>query len=123
MSGIQPGNEETYLEDRIDLTIEPRERAFSQENIGRNDQSELIETRTLMGGQLNGAGYALSQYYHCPQSQFNDETMANGLGGDITESEPDEDPITYQHKQKVRNLLSQVKPTVSLFKRYYEWFN
>ena len=39
-------NDETYLEERIDLTVEPRERAFSQENIGRNDQSELIETRT-----------------------------------------------------------------------------
>ena len=49
--------------------------------------------------------------------------MAGGLGGDITESEPDEDPITYEHKQKIRGLLGQVKPTISLFQRYYEWFN
>jgi hypothetical protein len=63
---MKNNNEETYLEERIDLTIEPRERAFSQEHIGRNDHSELIETRTLVGGQINGAGYALSQFYHCP---------------------------------------------------------
>lgn len=81
-------NEETFLEERMeDLTVEHRERAYSQENIGRNDQSELIETKTI-GSQMHG-GYALSQYYQGPQSVLNDDA------GDITESEPDEDPITY----------------------------
>ncbi len=33
-----------------------------------------------------------------------------------------DDPLAYEQKQKVRNLVSQVKPTFSLFKKYYEWF-
>ena len=40
-------NEGTFLEERIDLTVEQRERAYSQDNIGRNDLSEMIETKTI----------------------------------------------------------------------------
>lgn len=74
-----------------------------------NEQSELIDRKV--------GGMALSQYYQGPQSNF------NGDLGDDTESEPDEDPITFKQKQKLRSLVAQVKPTFSLFKRYYEWFN
>ena len=76
-------NEETYVEDRIDLTLEPPRGAYSQ--IDHNDFTELA-------GNHTGAGLALSQYYQGPQS------IINGDLGNDTESEPDEDPITYEHK-------------------------
>lgn len=105
----------SILEERVDLTLEPRERAYSQDNM-RNDQSELIETRTV-NSQHPHKGFCLSQF-NGPLSVFND--------GDITESEHEEDgmddPIAYEQKQKVRNLVNKVKPTFSLFKKYYEWF-
>jgi hypothetical protein len=33
-----------------------------------------------------------------------------------------DDPIAYEQKQNLRNLVAKVKPTFSLFKKYYEWF-
>jgi hypothetical protein len=90
MTTFNPANdEENVVEERIELTVEPRERAFSQDHFNRNDMSELIETKTI-ASHIAGGGYALSQYI-CPQSVFNDE-------GDITESEPDEDddPLAFE---------------------------
>ena len=76
------------LEEREEFTVEPRERAYSQDNF-RNDHSELIETRTI--NSQNHKGFCLSQF-NGPLSAFND--------GDITESEHEEDgmddPITYE---------------------------
>jgi hypothetical protein len=49
--------------------------------------------------------------------------MVGGRESD-TESEPDDqDPLASLQKQQVRSLVSDVKPTLTLFKRYYEWFN
>ena len=74
-------NEETYLEERIELTVDQHRGAYSQ--IDQNDLTDL-------GGNNNGGGLALSQYYQGPQS------IINGDLGNDTESEPDEDPITYE---------------------------
>lgn len=61
----------------------------------------MIETKTVASHFGGIGGYALSQYI-CPQSVFND-------GGDITESEHDEDemadPLSYEQKKKVRGLI------------------
>ncbi len=74
-------NEETYVEERIDLTLDQPRGAYSQ--VDHNDL-------TYLAGNHPGGGYALSQHYQGPQSIIN---------GDIdTESEPDEDPITYEQK-------------------------
>lgn len=43
---------------REEQTVEPRPRSFSQENIHRNDHSELFETKTVVSHY--GGGYALS---------------------------------------------------------------
>jgi flagellar biosynthesis GTPase FlhF len=50
-------NEETYAEERIDLTLEPPRGAYSQ--IDHNDMTDLAGAHT-------GGGLALSQYYQGP---------------------------------------------------------
>ena len=74
-------NEETYLEERNELTVEHRG-AYSQ--VDNNDLSYIAP------GHTSGGGLALSQYYPDPKSLLHDD-QAND-----TESEPDEDPITYE---------------------------
>jgi hypothetical protein len=114
MNTYNPTKGESILEERTEMTVEPRERAYSQDQM-RNDHSELIETRTI--NSQHHKGFCLSQF-DGPLSVFND--------GDITESEHEEegmdDPIAYEQKQNLRNLVAKVKPTFSLFKKYYEWF-
>lgn len=54
-------NEETYLEERNEFTMENRGRAYSQ--VDHNEQSELIESKTVASQFQHGPGLALSQYY------------------------------------------------------------
>ncbi len=88
MNTYNPTKGENILEERTEMTIEPRERAYSQDQM-RNDHSELIETRTI--NSQHHKGFCLSQF-NGPLSVFND--------GDITESEHEEDgmddPIAYE---------------------------
>ena len=76
---------ENILELR-DETEEPRGRAYSQELVLRNDQSELLETRTV-ASHIGGFGkqQALSQYVY-QQSVFNED--------DLTESEQEDEEIS-----------------------------
>ena len=104
-------DETTILELREDEF--PRARAMSQENIARNDQSELLETKTVMSHL--GGGYALSQYV-CPRSVYNDDE-------DVTESEHDDDlePFVSEQKLRLRKVLASVQPSMSLYQRFIEW--
>lgn len=85
---------------------EIRPRSYSQENLA-NEQSLMIESRSVASH-----GYALSQYV-CQQSAFNDET----------ESEHDEEEEEHlASRKKTIAVLSEIKPTLTLFQKYIKWF-
>lgn len=108
----EESKEEPIIQMREEEEMLHRQRALSQENC-RNDQSELIETRTVMS-QFHHGNFALSQFIG-GQSIYNPD--------DITESEDNEDPTIFDGRSKARKVLSKVEPTLSLYKRYLDWFS
>lgn len=95
--------EEGKYETKETEVIETRQRSYSQEA-----KKEEFETKTVISH-----AFPLSQMVH-PLSMFNDETES--------EQDEDEDNEDVAHRNKIKQAIATVKPTLSLFQRYLQWF-